>query len=76
MLFCVTVKLQRTQHEFNGPFSGRQPEQGDRVSLRNVGTFLHLAAAVFPSICHWTLSPRKLQNTLWDVQGKGTSLGT
>lgn len=52
MLFCVTVKLQRTQHEFNGPFSGRQPEQGDRVSLRNVGTFLHLAAAVFPSICH------------------------
>lgn len=64
MLFCVTVKFQRTQHELNETFSGREPEDGDRVSLRNVGTFLHLEAAVCPSSCHRMLSPRKLQDML------------
>ena len=64
MLFCVTVKLQRTQHEFNETFSGRQSEDGDRVSLRNVGTFFNLEAAVCPSRCHGMLSPRKLQDML------------
>ena len=52
MLFCVTVKFQRTHREFNGTFSDRQPEAGDRVSLRNVCTVLHLEAAVCPSRCH------------------------
>jgi len=69
----VTVKFQHTQHEFNETFLGRQPEDGDRVSLRNVGTILHLEAAACPSRCYWMLSPRKLQDTLWDVDGKWRS---
>jgi len=47
----------------------------DRVGLRNVGTFLHHEAAVCPNRCHWMLSPRKLQDMLWDVKGKEKSLG-
>jgi hypothetical protein len=48
-----------------------QPEDGDEVSLQNIGKPSHLDATVCLRKFRWILSPRKLQDLDWTSWGLG-----